>query len=176
MEKFVGAPIALGVAALASLLLIAKDWLRGSRQIKVLEAGTFLLFAGLCVYAVLCARHWSVMEVRLLVDIGLLTIVLVSMLIGQPFTLQYAREQVPREVWVKPAFVRGNYIISAAWAVALVVLVAADLLLVLVPTAPTWIAIAATLAAIGAAAKFTLWYPAQANKQHAADKAASAKA
>ena len=56
---------------------------------------------------------WSVVGVRALVDAGLLLIVLVSMAIGRPFTLQYAREQVAPEFWNSPEFVRTNYVITA---------------------------------------------------------------
>jgi hypothetical protein len=38
--------------------------------------------------------------------VGLLPIVLVSMAVGRPFTLQYAREQVEPEFWDKPELVR----------------------------------------------------------------------
>src|SRR5689334_12198735 len=58
-----------------------------------------LLFGGLTLYAVLEEPTWSVIGVRLCVDSGLLLIVLVSMAVGRPFTLQYAREQVAREFW-----------------------------------------------------------------------------
>jgi hypothetical protein len=36
--------------------------------------------------------------VRLRVDAGLLLIVLITLLVGKPFTLQYAREQVPQDL------------------------------------------------------------------------------
>ena len=51
------------------------------------------LFGGLAVYALLGGPAWTVIGVRLRVDAGLLLIVLASMAVGRPFTLQYARER-----------------------------------------------------------------------------------
>jgi all-trans-retinol 13,14-reductase len=39
----------------------------------------------------------------------------VTLLIGFPFTLQYAREQAPREIWDHPLFVRLNVILTVAF-------------------------------------------------------------
>src|SRR6185437_14343639 len=102
--------------------LVSRD-----RKVKVLEAGTMILFGGLAAYAFLANVVWSIPAVRLRVDAGLLLIVLISMMIRQPFTLQHAREQVARELWGEPAFLRTNYVITGVWAAAFVVMVAVDL-------------------------------------------------
>jgi hypothetical protein len=93
------------------------------------------------------------------VDLGLLLIVLVSLALRRPFTLQYAREQVPEEFWSSPQFVRTNYVITAVWALAFAVLVVADLILLYVPELPPRVGIIATIAALVGAIKFTSWYP-----------------
>ena len=41
----------------------------------------------------------------------------VSLLIGFPFTIQYAREQTPREVWDDPRFMRINIILTVVFGV-----------------------------------------------------------
>lgn len=93
------------------------------------------------------------------VDAGLLLVVLVSIAIRQPFTIQYAREQVAPDLWDKPEFIRVNYMITGAWASAFAVMVAADLLLLYAPRLPSITGIAATVAALFGAARFTSWYP-----------------
>jgi len=85
--------------------------------------------------------------------------VLVSLALRQPFTLQYAREQVPPELWGSPRFVRANYIITAVWAAAFAVLVIADLVLLYLPQVPHRVGIVATILALVGAFKFTSWYP-----------------
>jgi all-trans-retinol 13,14-reductase len=41
----------------------------------------------------------------------------VTLLIGFPFTIQYAREQAPREVWDHPLFLRLNVILTVVFGV-----------------------------------------------------------
>ena len=102
---------------------------------------------------------WSLWGVRLVVDSGLLLIVLVSIVIRQPFTLQYARERVPADVQASAEFVRTNYVITAVWALAFAVMVAADLVLTWMPELPARFGIIPTVLALVGAFKFTAWYP-----------------
>ena len=102
---------------------------------------------------------WTVIGVRLCVDSGLLAIVVLSMLVRRPFTLQYARETVAREHWASPQFVRTNYVIAAAWALAFAVMVIAELALLCVPSLPKRVGVIAIVLALVAAVKFTGWYP-----------------
>ncbi len=86
------------------------------------------MFGALTAYTLLAAPAWSVATVRLAVDLGLLAIAGASPAIGRPFTLQYARERVPEAVWALPVFYTTNRLITAMWAGAFAVLVAADAL------------------------------------------------
>jgi hypothetical protein len=92
-------------------------------------------------------------------------VVLISMAVRRPFTLQYAREQAARQAWETPEFVRTNYVITAVWGAAFAVMVAADLVMLYVPTLPTKIAIIVTVLAIWGAVRFTLWYPERGQKK-----------
>jgi hypothetical protein len=83
----------------------------------------------------------------------------VSIIVGQPFTLQYARRGTPQEMWSTPDFIWVNYAITAVWAVAFAVMVAADLAIIYVPGLPISLGIGATAVAIIGAAYFTQWYP-----------------
>lgn len=55
-----------------------------------------------------------------------------SILIGRPFTLQFARESAPREHWESPEFLRTNLIISAFWGMAFLL----NLVLVIIALTP----------------------------------------
>jgi hypothetical protein len=151
-------PGLLGAVAM-SLLLLAKDAVVQRKTPTVLEIGTLLLFGTLALYGAVAGAAWTIAGVRLAVDAGLLLIVLVSMAIGQPFTLQYARESVPPEFWRQPAFVRTNVVITAVWAAAFAVMVAVDLMWLLIPTLSPRVVIIVTVAALLGAVKFTGWYP-----------------
>src|SRR5580692_9178098 len=120
---------------------------------------TIILFGGLAVYGALSSGAASIMGVRLRVDAGLLAIVLITIALRRPFTLQYARERVPRDRLSSPTFISTNYTITAAWAAAFAVVVAADALLLFRPDLPSWIGIAATILALAGAFKFTEWFP-----------------
>jgi hypothetical protein len=159
VERVAGIRAGLVTAAVVAAGLLLRDALSRERKPKILEIGTFLLFAGLAVYAYFAGAVWSIPAVRLRVDSGLLLIIVLSIVVRQPFTLQYAREQVARELWSTPGFERTNYIITAVWAVAFAVMVAADLIMLYVPSLPTRFAIIVTILAIYGAFRFTAWYP-----------------
>lgn len=160
IDRWVGAAPGLAAGTALSAALVLRDWLWRRRGVKLLELGMLLLFGGLTLIATLLQPDWPIMLVRLSLDAGLLLIVLVSLAIGQPFTLQYAREQVSPAVWGSPLFLRANQVITAVWAACFVVIVAADLLLLYVPGVPAFVGIGATIAALIGAIRFTTRYPA----------------
>jgi hypothetical protein len=159
VERLTGVTAGLVGATFTSAGLLVREAVGRNKTIKVLEVGTVLLFGSLAAYTLIVHAAWSIPAVRLCVDAGLLLIVLVSIAVRRPFTLQYAREQVSPELWNRPQFVRTNYIITAAWAASFALMVAADLLMLYVPRLPTFVAIVVTILAILSAARFTSWYP-----------------
>ena len=148
----------LAAAFAVSFLLGVHQWWRGE-QVKVLEVGGLLLFGVLVLYTLIATPHWSVATVRLAVDSGLFAIVLVSLAIGMPFTLQYARERVPKEYWTSPLFYTTNQRITGVWAAAFAVMTTADAAAEYIDAIPLWIDVAATIAAFVTAVWFTQWYP-----------------
>jgi hypothetical protein len=159
IDRLVGPTQGLFAALIVSVALLVRDWMTPGRTPKILEIGTAVLFGGLALYTMLAAQIWSVIGVRLCVDAGLLLIVLITMAVGRPFTSQYAREQVAPEFWSSPAFVRTNYILTAAWALAFLVMVIAELALLYIPDLPHGVGVTAIVLALVGAVKFTGWYP-----------------
>jgi enhancing lycopene biosynthesis protein 2 len=164
LDRIVGPVGALTAGAGVSAALVARDLVGSGRSMKILEFGTLILFSGLALYTALSGADWSVIGVRLCVDAGLLAVVLASMAAGRPFTLQYAREQVSPQLWDRPEFIRTNYVITGAWALAFLVMVAAEMALLYVPGLPPRAGIVAIIVALVGAIKFTGWYP-ERNKQ-----------
>jgi hypothetical protein len=160
VDRIVGSTEGLIAGAVVSIALIVRDAVVPGRTPKILEIGTAVLFSALAAYAVLARPTWSVIGVRLCVDVGLLIIVLITIAIGRPFTLQYAREQVSPEHHSSAEFLRTNYVITGVWAFAFAVMVAAELALLYAPNLPPRLGILAIVAAIIGAVKFTGWYPA----------------
>ena len=158
IDRLSGPTEGLIAGAVVSAALLLRDLIQG-RTAKVLEIGTAILFGGLALYALLGRPSWSVIGVRLVVDAGLLLIVLASLALRRPFTLQYARERVAPELWGEPEFVRTNYVITAVWALAFAVMVVAELVLLYVPDIPRRAGIVAIVLALVGAVKFSGWYP-----------------
>lgn len=158
----------LVAALLVSALLCLRMW-RFGHSVKILEIGTFVLFATLVLYTLLAAPQWTVAAVRLVVDGGLLAIVLVSLAIGRPFTLQYAREQVPKEYWASPQFMAANRVISTAWAAAFLILVAADAAAEYLAAIPLWLDVVASIGALTGCVGFTIWYPSAVRRRASPD-------
>jgi len=152
-------PVAgLAAACLVSLYLCLRMW-RSGASVKVLEVGSLVLFAALLGYTLLASPAWTIATVRLAVDAGLFAIAAISLAIGKPFTLQYAREQVPAELWESPRFIAVNRHITLVWAIAFAVMVAADAAAEYMAGIPIWVDVAVTLVALGAAILFTIQYP-----------------
>jgi len=152
------AVLSVFAAAAICLATIAIDVARG-RSVKILAAGSALVFAAIGLYLALIDPALGTLGVKLSVDIGILLISLGSMLLRHPFTLQYALEAVPAETAAMPGFLRANYIISGAWTAAALLMAAANLVLLYVPGLPLWSSLAVAFAARNSAIYFTKWYP-----------------
>jgi hypothetical protein len=152
------AAVSLFTASALCLMVIAYDALTG-RSVKVLGAGSAILFAVLGGYLVMVDSSLNSSAVKLVVDAGMLTISLTSLLIRRPFTLQYAREAVDAETAALPDFVRANYVITWAWSLAFVLMVMANVLMIYLPGLPLWSGLVIAFAARNSALYFTKWYP-----------------
>ena len=152
------AAVSLFSAAALCLTVIAYDAYAG-RSIKMLGAGSAIVFLALGCYVALVDPGLSSSAVKLAVDAGMLAIALVSLLIRRPFTLQYAREMVDAETLELPDFRRANYVITWAWSAAFVLMVMANVLMLYLPGLPLWCGIVVAFAARNSALYFTKWYP-----------------
>ena len=151
------AAASLFASAAICLIVVASDILRG-RSIKMLGAGSAVLFLALGGYITL-VDSLSSSAVKLTVDAGVFAISLASLAIRRPFTLQYAREVVDTETTRLPGFLRVNYIITGAWTGAFLAMMIANVLMIYVPGLPLWSGLVIAFAARNSAAYFTKWYP-----------------
>jgi hypothetical protein len=152
------AAISLFAAAAVAFAVVIFDMMRGG-SVKILSAGSGILFTALGCYLTLVDGNWSSIAVRLAVDGGVLAIALLSLAFRLPFTLQYARESVDAETMKLPGFMRANYIITLAWTAAFVLMLVADMLMIYLPGLPLWVGFIVAFAARNCAVFFTKWYP-----------------
>ncbi|WP_213284698.1 hypothetical protein [Bradyrhizobium sp. sGM-13] len=159
------AEISLFVAAAICLAVIGIDFYRG-RSVKMLGAGSVVVFAALGAYISLVDPNLSHSAVKLTVDVGVLAISLVSLIIRKPFVLQYALEEVDAETAKQPGFLKTVYLITWAWNAAFVLMIIGNVLPIYVPGLPLWSGLAIAFAARNSALYFTAWYPQYRKAKH----------
>ena len=145
-------------AAAICLAVIGFDVARG-RTVKILGAGSVIVFTALGSYVALRDPALSISGVKFAVDTGILLVILVSLAIRTPFTLQYALEVVDAETAVLPGFIRANYAITWVWAGAMLLMMIGNVALIYVPGLPLWSSLVIAFAARNSAVCFTKWYP-----------------
>ena len=152
------AQVSLFASAAICLAVIGIDVYRG-RSIKMLGAGTVIVFTALGAYIALIDPKMSHSAVKLVVDISVLAISLASLIIRKPFVLQYAVEEVDAATARLPGFRKAIYIITWAWTGAFVLMIIGNVLTLYVPGLPLWSGLVIAFAARNSAAYFTSWYP-----------------
>lgn len=155
------APAAVSLYATAAicLLTIAVERIVRGRAVKILPAGAVVIFAAIGGYVLLVDPGMSTSAVKFSVDAGMLLVILASIAIRRPFTLQYAREEVDAETAEIPGFIRANYVISWVWAASMVAMMIGNVALIYVPGLPIWSSLLVAFAARNSAVYFTKWYP-----------------
>ena len=101
----------LGLAVAINAITLARR-----QPLMVLEAGTAVVFAVFVLIALILSDDFLERWLQPLGNAGLFAIVGVSILIGKPFTLQYARKSTPREQWDEPGFVYVCRLLAWLWA------------------------------------------------------------
>lgn len=152
------ATLSLSIGAILCFVAIAIDVRRG-RSVKILGAGSGLLFTSLACYSAWINPSIPPATIRLAVDSGIFVLSLGSMLLRMPFTLQYAIEAVPAETAAMPGFLQANYVITGAWTLAALLMIIGNLMTLYVPGLPYWTGLAVAFAARNSALYFTRWYP-----------------
>jgi len=114
-------PASIWVSLISALLMIVLNG-RELRQGFVLPLGSVLFFLLLSFNNAFSFWPWASAHAFQLINSALAAIVLISMIIGQPFTLQYAREEVPKENWSHPLFLKINWILTSIWAVLMIIM------------------------------------------------------
>jgi hypothetical protein len=157
--------LSLIAGAVVAAVVTLVDHLRGT-AIKLFSVGPMLIFASLACYFVVAGPEWSVRYVNLVLDSGLVIIVLVSIALGRPFTLQYAREHVDAATTREPGFLRINYVLSWVWAGAMTLMMAANMLVIYTPWFPLWAGVATAFVLRQSAIQFSKWYPRYLHPDH----------
>jgi hypothetical protein len=149
--------LALWVGLAASFVVAIRDFIQ-SKAVRLLDIGGMVLFILVALFIGFVEPQLKAPTVRLVVSTGFLLMTAVSLMRRDPVTLAYAREFAPREMWGQAAFLRGNYIVTAAWTFAFAVTAGADAVANFDNTFPESLEIAIGLAALALAIAFTARY------------------
>lgn len=152
------ATVSLFGSAAICLMVIGYDVLRG-RSIKILGAGSVIVFAAIGFYLTLIDPGLSNSAVKFAVDTGIFLISLTSIVIRRPFAGQYALEVVDAQTAQQPGFIKANYIITWAWTGAVLLMMIGNVAMIYVPDLPLWSGLLIAFAARNSAVYFTKWYP-----------------
>ncbi len=171
----IAAALACALAILLGLLGVAVRM-----RPKLLDLAGIAFFGVLIVIGAVAAPgtlHWLHRWSGELSNAAIALAALASIVVGQPFTIQYARETTPREHWSSPLFIHINYVLTWMWTGAFALTAAVGY----VGDGPLhqpdnmWTNWIIQIGAIILALKFTDWYPdyASAHAEQATGKTAS---
>jgi hypothetical protein len=123
-----GPPLARLETALAiSLAAVPVLGYRQLRQGFFLTWGSLLFFGLSFVLVAVVKNLWVVEHMDVLARGTLAAIAWGSILAGRPFTLQYARQNVPPAYWHTPGFIHSGYLISIVWGIIFLLALGASL-------------------------------------------------
>lgn len=151
--------LALWVAFAAAFALAMHSFLE-TRVLRALDLGSLALFGSLALYKGFIQPGLSLGTELLVVEGAIFAVLLASLLLQKPCTLQYARKQVAQKQESSRRLVRAHSIVTGVWLAAFAIMTAADLAAALTPQISVNIALAAGLVALAAALTFSVRYSA----------------
>ena len=110
----------LGSLERVSWLCFASSLTFGFSELRsgfILQWGTLVFFASCILLVNFLHVTWVAKQMDLLANLSLASIVWATLIIGQPFALQYARKGLTQERWNDPSLIAGCRFITLVWAV-----------------------------------------------------------
>ncbi len=140
---------------LASLIFGFKELRRGF----LLQWGTLIFFI-FCVIAVdLIKSVWVAKSMGIISNGCLAGLIWGTIFVGKPFTLQYARAELPKERWDDPVLFRSCRFMAVVWAILLTFLTLVACLRNLYPgIIPDWLNLGISITVIAGGIAFTSLY------------------
>src|SRR5438105_6367447 len=117
--------LALWAGLSAAFVVSIRDFAQ-EPVLRLLDMGSLVLFGLAALYAGFIHPAITIQLTRFVVDAGFFALALLSILLRNPLTLQYAREQVANEVWKSRPFLLTNYGLTALWMFCFAIMAAAD--------------------------------------------------
>lgn len=122
--SLIAGPGRFEISVCAALLLSLLNFVAGRRKggsFKLMEIFDLLFFLAFAVVGILASDsviNWLQLWAGELTNVCLTAFVVLTIVVRQPFTIQYAKEQTDPDLWDNPMFLRINYTITWVWAAA----------------------------------------------------------
>ena len=117
--------LALWAGLSAAFVVSIRDFAQ-EPVLRLLDMGSLVLFGATALYAGFLHPAITTQLTRFVVDAGFFALAFLSILLRNPLTLQYAREQVTNDVWKSRPFLLTNYGLTALWMMCFALMAAAD--------------------------------------------------
>jgi hypothetical protein len=143
---------AIIISLIASLTLGFGELKRG----YILQWGSLLFFTACALLVNVFSVLWVAEQMDLLANLTLACIIWLTILVGRPFALQYARRDLPKEQWDDKKLIEGCRFISTVWAILMSLSVCISILRrVSILKAPSWVYFTSTMGLMLAGVIFT---------------------
>ncbi len=140
----------------AAILVIVMGVTKLHRGV-ILWAGV-VFFAFALVAVVIFGNMWVIHHLGILASGILFTATLISIVLGNPFTESYARENVPKELWDSPGFIRGCFTVTGVWGIIFLTNTLLNAVKLYHPEPGAWFYRGLELTVLGAGVLFTTIY------------------
>lgn len=102
--------ISIAVAAVITVVMALTGLHRGA----VLYSG-YLFFGFALIFIVWQENMWVIQRLGIIANGTLYATTLLTMILGKPFTADYAKAEVPQEFWESAGFIRSCYTTTTVW-------------------------------------------------------------
>jgi hypothetical protein len=143
------------ICLLASLIFSFEQLRKGF----ILQWGTLLFFIACTITVNFMNLIFVAKNMGIISNGFLASIIWITILVGKPFTLQYAKAELPKERWDDPALIRSCRFIAIVWALLLTLSALLAYFRILNPTLyPNWVYFDITIGIILGGSVFTTLY------------------
>ncbi len=129
---------------------------------KIFELGIIAINLALVLVEVFIkpSHSWNVAWSTVITDAPLFVLCVITILLGKPFTIEFAKEKAPEDKWQSPIFITINYHITYVWSAYFLFAVVINLIFIFAaPNTSFLVRAIPTLVVLGFAFLFTSHYP-----------------
>lgn len=119
---------------------------------------TLIFFALVFIFVVVLDVKFLTLYMGILVNVALTGLALGSLAVGKPFTIQYARLEVPKEKWSHPVFIFINQVLTFVWGISFLFNLGVNVVNRLYPMSNFVLSLFLHTSTLGALI-FTMWFP-----------------